>query len=219
LGKQEPINHAKPPNRSSLALPPLHSSKRYAEANLQAANKLPSSLHVFCGFDEPGTWGPATDPTPTLHAIRENLYLLYSWFRLFVFQLLQKFPPSPSLLRRDAFPPGAPVYVAVLHRLGPVEANNSRQQPTMSLGAFTTTFSPPAGCLPTGSLYSITTGTQFYYLKGLPYTSSCFPDGYNPNQESFYTPATACPASYTPACSTAVTAGTATETQVRCCPQ
>ncbi|KAH8647931.1 hypothetical protein BX600DRAFT_443267 [Xylariales sp. PMI_506] len=89
----------------------------------------------------------------------------------------------------------------------------------MSLGSFMTAFTPPAGCLPTTNLYWIATGSQTYWLSGEPYQSTCFPSGYEPDQNSYYTPATACPASYTPACSNFATAGTATETQVTCCPQ
>lgn len=89
----------------------------------------------------------------------------------------------------------------------------------MSLGPFTTSFTPPSGCLGTDSLYWIKTSSSFYWLSGEPYTSSCFPSGYKTSTASYFTPAPECPVSYTVACSTTVSAGAVTETRAGCCPQ
>ncbi|KAH8646342.1 hypothetical protein BX600DRAFT_477549 [Xylariales sp. PMI_506] len=89
----------------------------------------------------------------------------------------------------------------------------------MSLGPLTTSFTPPSDCLPTNSLFYVETSSSFYWLSGLPYQSSCFPSGYSASQDNYFSPAPACPVSYTSACESVQSAGTVTETRVRCCPQ
>ncbi|KAI0132437.1 hypothetical protein BJ170DRAFT_680318 [Xylariales sp. AK1849] len=87
----------------------------------------------------------------------------------------------------------------------------------MSLGALTTTFTPPADCLATDGLYWVNTASTFYWLYGKPYQTSCFPDNYAPYQNDYYSPGV-CPSGYVERCQNVLDSGTATETRATCCP-
>ncbi|KXX78446.1 hypothetical protein MMYC01_201424 [Madurella mycetomatis] len=87
----------------------------------------------------------------------------------------------------------------------------------MSLGALTTTFTPPASCR--ASL----TGPPIYdgrYYQGPVFTSDCFPPNYSFSRspDNYYSPAIACPVGYSTGCMNINVQGTVTETAVICCP-
>ncbi|KAI1780779.1 hypothetical protein F4818DRAFT_16740 [Hypoxylon cercidicola] len=89
----------------------------------------------------------------------------------------------------------------------------------MSLGALTTTFSPPADCIASSALYWVNTVNTFYWLHGKPQQTSCFPDNYSPFQDQYYSPGI-CPSGYTRACESLSTLGAdVIVTQATCCPQ
>jgi hypothetical protein len=67
-----------------------------------------------------------------------------------------------------------------------------------SLGALTTTFSPPTWCLGTNIWQLPNPGmTDSYFLQGQELTSACFPDNYDPHTTAVYSPGL-CPSAYTP---------------------
>ncbi|KAK0620637.1 hypothetical protein B0T14DRAFT_429914 [Immersiella caudata] len=88
----------------------------------------------------------------------------------------------------------------------------------MSLGPLTTQFTPPATC---ASFVS-----NIYYSPGNgvfagPLTSgNCFPTGYNPSADRYFSPAHLCPVGYGPACSTvaSIINQGQSETRITCCP-
>ncbi|KAI0882651.1 uncharacterized protein GGS22DRAFT_169991 [Annulohypoxylon maeteangense] len=89
----------------------------------------------------------------------------------------------------------------------------------MSLGALTTTFTPPADCTASSALYWVNTASTFYWLHGQPGQSSCFPDSYSPYQNQYYSPGV-CPVGYTRACESISTGGdNSFTTRATCCPQ
>jgi hypothetical protein len=94
----------------------------------------------------------------------------------------------------------------------------------------TTVFTPPASCLTDTNYYSYTAsqsnalfnignnvgcgGYQCY--AGYPSDSNCYPTGWALSQA--FSPGV-CPESYTIACSSLITSGTAIETIATCCPE
>ncbi|KAI1453501.1 hypothetical protein F4805DRAFT_443108 [Annulohypoxylon moriforme] len=89
----------------------------------------------------------------------------------------------------------------------------------MSLGALTTSFTPPADCTASSALYWVNTASTFYWLHGRPGQSSCFPDSYSPYQNQYYSPGV-CPVGYTRACESISTGeDNSFTTKATCCPQ
>ncbi|KAI1214295.1 uncharacterized protein F4807DRAFT_120803 [Annulohypoxylon truncatum] len=89
----------------------------------------------------------------------------------------------------------------------------------MSLGALTTSFTPPADCTASSALYWVNTDSTFYWLHGRPGQSSCFPESYSPYQNQYYSPGV-CPVGYTRACESVSTGGDSSfTTTATCCPQ
>lgn len=88
-------------------------------------------------------------------------------------------------------------------------------------GPLTTTFTaPPAACETATGLYQVWDAADAYYYEQGPLASltTCYPDGYDPVPEQYYSPGL-CPSGYTAACSsTDVVSATATETAYTCCP-
>ncbi|KAK5660896.1 hypothetical protein OQA88_12269 [Cercophora sp. LCS_1] len=89
------------------------------------------------------------------------------------------------------------------------------------LGPLTTTFTAPSSCsTTTPQIYQIWSGTESRYEQGPLFTSgsNCFPSGYNPAPNNYYSPGF-CPHGYTAAC-TSLDSQTksATETALVCCP-
>lgn len=80
----------------------------------------------------------------------------------------------------------------------------------MAAHQLTTTFTPAPTC--TADIYT----TSIYYSIGGLEPSQCFPSGWASTSQ-YYSPGL-CPAGYTEACSSLVSAGTVTETQATCCP-
>lgn len=76
----------------------------------------------------------------------------------------------------------------------------------------TTIFTPAAACF-----------TEIHYEKDqavyLGPGIECVPQGPNPTLSSYFSPGLYCPESFTVACSTEVTIGSATETRATCCPR
>ncbi|KAI8960495.1 hypothetical protein F5Y11DRAFT_264968 [Daldinia sp. FL1419] len=88
----------------------------------------------------------------------------------------------------------------------------------MPLGPLTTSFTPPPDCVASSALYWVNTASTFYWLHGRPGQSSCFPDGYSPYQNQYYSPGI-CPAGYTRACESISTEeDTVVATRATCCP-
>ncbi|XDG03538.1 hypothetical protein ABKA04_003153 [Annulohypoxylon sp. FPYF3050] len=89
----------------------------------------------------------------------------------------------------------------------------------MSLGALTTSFTPPADCTASSALYWVNTASTFYWLHGRPGQSSCLPESYSPYQNQYYSPGV-CPVGYTRACESISTGGdNSFTTKATCCPQ
>ncbi|MCJ1461625.1 hypothetical protein MMC07_000222 [Pseudocyphellaria aurata] len=80
----------------------------------------------------------------------------------------------------------------------------------MSTFPLTTTFSPPPNCLKDVYRYNDN------QLLG-PMSSNCYPQGWTNSTTAVYSPGI-CPAGYTTACISAITANTVTETVATCCP-
>ena len=102
-----------------------------------------------------------------------------------------------------------------MSRAGETRAKN------MSLGALTTTFTPPATCTQSFSNLYInhTRDLTGPAIAGPLSANDCFPDNFNLNAADRYYSPGVCPAGYTSACSSSNTiSGTRTETVVTCCP-
>lgn len=89
-------------------------------------------------------------------------------------------------------------------------SRNKSDHSPMSLGALTTTFTPPASCL--SDLSGTSWNGTVYYL-GPASTGSCFPENYEPPRSNYYSPGV-CPYGYRSACSSVSGA----DTVVTCCP-
>src|SRR5436305_15222935 len=93
------------------------------------------------------------------------------------------------------------------------------QPPTL-----TTQFTPPSSCLATSAFYQIWTSvcaspliTCDMELFGVPDITGCFPPGYTPSLDFYYSPGV-CPSGYTPACTSFNTVSSLIETIYTCCP-
>jgi hypothetical protein len=88
----------------------------------------------------------------------------------------------------------------------------------MSLGALTTTFTPPVSCRASVAGPPIYDGAKYY--QGPIFTSDCFPPNYSfaRNPDNYYSPAIACPVGYETGCTSKNVLDTVTETVVICCP-
>ncbi|CZR53500.1 uncharacterized protein PAC_03379 [Phialocephala subalpina] len=84
----------------------------------------------------------------------------------------------------------------------------------MSVGSFTTTFTPPASCLDS---FSTTTFSPSFYVAGPMTTQGCMPNNFQFSSTNYYSPGI-CPVGYTTACQQVNSAGTVLETVVTCCP-
>ena len=91
-----------------------------------------------------------------------------------------------------------------------------------ALGPLTTIFRAPSSCTTTTpQIYQIWTGKESRYEQGPLFTSgsNCFPSGYNPLSDNYYSPGF-CPHGYTAACTRTGSQRTATQTETAliCCP-
>jgi hypothetical protein len=90
----------------------------------------------------------------------------------------------------------------------------------MSLGALTSTFTPPSSCISSFvNVYLMNPpilGTE-YHAGGPVSTDRCFPSNYGDARTDYYSPGI-CPAGYMSACTSLNAAGAVTETVVTCCP-
>ena len=90
----------------------------------------------------------------------------------------------------------------------------------MNLGALTTTFVPKAGCNTSirGSVYTdSTSATHKWHSLGAPSTTQCYPPGFTPAPDAFYSPGL-CPQGWTSAFGSVEVIASVTETRATCCP-
>ncbi|KAK4106967.1 hypothetical protein N658DRAFT_491587 [Parathielavia hyrcaniae] len=90
-----------------------------------------------------------------------------------------------------------------------------------SLGALTTTFTPPASCALSTGIHIVGCGDAcVWWAEGplnSPAASACYPSSYDPSLGHYYSPGV-CPSGYTAACTSRRTSGDVTETIQTCCP-
>ena len=86
-----------------------------------------------------------------------------------------------------------------------------------SLGALTTTFTPPSGCLASTNLWQIWKTGNWYELLGPPDGNGCMPSNYEAGFTAFYSPGL-CPSGYSAASNKTVTIADMKETEQVCCP-
>lgn len=91
--------------------------------------------------------------------------------------------------------------------------------PTMtSIGPLTTTFTAPAACASSTGINIVGCGGGcLWWAEGPLEASECYPSGYNPTLNNYYSPGI-CPSGYTPACTSRKSLATLTETVYTCCP-
>lgn len=96
-----------------------------------------------------------------------------------------------------------------------------------NLGPLTTAFLPATDCnsVVHGYVHTETnpsnasdSTTYKYHSLGLTTTSACFPPGFRPSADAFYSPGI-CPSDMVSACGSIEAIGTITETRATCCPR
>lgn len=87
-----------------------------------------------------------------------------------------------------------------------------------SIGALTTTFTPPDFCSSSTGIYVVGCGGGCEYWAEGPITDTrCYPPDYDPHVNHYYSPGI-CPSGYTPGCTSRISIGKITETIQTCCP-
>ncbi|KAN0071447.1 hypothetical protein V8E54_010043 [Elaphomyces granulatus] len=86
-----------------------------------------------------------------------------------------------------------------------------------SLGALTTTFTPPSSCVSSFSnTYKLLDNDAL--IVGPISPDACFPSNYKDVPNGYYSPGLFCPSGYDTACKSINTQGSSTETVITCCP-
>ncbi|KXX76185.1 Gag polyprotein [Madurella mycetomatis] len=87
-----------------------------------------------------------------------------------------------------------------------------------SIGALTTTFTPPGDCAASTGIHIVGCGDGcVWWAEGPLGAAHCYPSSYNPSIDHYYSPGI-CPSGYTPACTSRRSIAQVTETIQTCCP-